>query len=724
MLQLHTRLSTLAIYTTKAVLRPYRCHGVKDSAAIRSIHTSNVMRERNPLFEKILIANRGEIAIRVMRTAKELGIKTVAVYSEPDANAQHVKMADEAYLIGPAASAESYLCIDKIMNVAKMTGSQAIHPGYGFLSENADFADIVKASNIAFIGPSGDAMRSMGSKSESKFIMQDAGVPVVPGYHGENQDVGFLKDQAEKIGYPVLIKAIKGGGGKGMRIVRSPSEFEEMLESSKRESIKSFGDDKVLVEKYLERPRHVEVQVFADKHDNVVHLFERDCSVQRRHQKVIEEAPAPGLTEELRAELGAKAVAAARAVNYENAGTVEFIMDNVDKQFYFMEMNTRLQVEHPVTEMVTKTDLVRWQLEVAAGNPLLMRQDELKLHGHAFEARVYAENPSNHFLPDTGPLFSVRTPLPSENVRLETGFIQGDQISVHYDPMISKLIVHGENRNDALRRFRRALEQYQVVGLNTNISFIKTVAEHPEFIKGEVETGFIQQYEKDLFKDAGAPDPTTLALAASALRLKEIDNIKKSSHDPYSPWNTQTDSFRINNINHREFSVTANDHPYKVIVSTNSTQSHLVDMEVVDAATNESIKTFTAVDSRLDKDGLMVSSIDSKTLKSNVVLHDQDVVVFDEFGRTTFKLPTPNYILGNGENQGAGSVKTPMPCKISQVFVKPGQVINKGDTLIVLEAMKMEHVIKAPVSGTIDQVLYTVGDLVAENKNLVTFANE
>ncbi|OBZ88094.1 Methylcrotonoyl-CoA carboxylase subunit alpha, mitochondrial [Choanephora cucurbitarum] len=697
----------------------------------RSFHRSSVsyaeewcysfcLLDRKPLFDKILIANRGEIALRVMRTAKDLGIKTVAVYSEPDAYAQHVKMADEAFLIGPAASAESYLCIDKIMKVAKMTGAQAIHPGYGFLSENAEFADTVTASNIAFIGPSGDAMRSMGSKSESKFIMQNAGVPVVPGYHGENQDVGFLKEQAEKIGYPVLIKAVKGGGGKGMRIVRSPSEFEEMLESSKRESIKSFGDDKVLVEKYLERPRHVEVQVFADKHNNFVHLFERDCSVQRRHQKVIEEAPAPGLTDELRAELGAKAVAAARAVGYENAGTVEFIMDNVDKQFYFMEMNTRLQVEHPVTEMVTNTDLVRWQLEVAAGNPLPKTQDELRLLGHAFEARVYAENPSNHFLPDTGPLFSVRTPAPSANIRLETGFLQGDNISVHYDPMISKLVVYGENRNDALRRFRRALEQYQVVGLNTNIGFIKTVTEHPEFIKGEVETGFIQQYEKDLFKEATSPDPTTLALAASALRLKEIESVQKSAHDPWS----NTNNFRINNVNSKAYEITANDHPYQVIMSANAKQPHLVDMRVVDAATQTPIKTFEAVDTYKDEDGLVVSSVDNKQIKSNVVLHEQDVVVFDEFGRTTFKLPTPNYIAGGSETHGAGSVKTPMPCKISQVFVKPGQVIEKGAPLIVLEAMKMEHVIKAPVAGTIDQVLYAVGDLVAENKSLVTFADD
>ncbi|KAG0750061.1 hypothetical protein G6F62_000989 [Rhizopus arrhizus] len=690
-------------------------------SARKSIHTA--IKDRKPLFEKILIANRGEIALRVMRTAKDLGIKTVAVYSEPDTFAQHVKMADEAFLIGPAASSESYLCMDKILNVAKMTGAQAIHPGYGFLSENAAFADLVTASNIEFIGPSGDAMRAMGSKSESKYIMEKAGVPVVPGYHGENQDVKFLKEQADKIGYPVLIKAIKGGGGKGMRIVQSPSEFEEMLESSKRESIKSFGDDKVLVEKYLERPRHIEVQVFADKLGNAVHLFERDCSVQRRHQKVIEEAPAPNLSEELRAQLGDKAVAAARAVNYENAGTVEFIMDNLNKKFYFMEMNTRLQVEHPVTEMVTQTDLVRWQLEVAAGNPLPMTQDQLRLTGHAFEARIYAENPRNHFLPDTGPLFSVRTPQSSPNLRLETGFIEGDEISVHYDPMISKLVVHGENRNDALRRFRRALEKYQVVGLNTNISFIKTVCDHPEFIKGEVETGFIQQYEKDLFKEIESPDPTTLALAANALRLKEIETVKKNALDPYSPWNTLPSAFRLNNINTKSFTFTSENHSFEIAVSANATQPHLVDLEV--RKDGESIKKFTAVDSHFDKEGLLISRIDNKKVKSNVVLYKDDVVVFDGFGRTTFKIPTPNYLsnLAQGAH-AAGSVKTPMPCKISQVLVQPGQMIEKGTALMVLEAMKMEHVIKAPIAGTIDQVLYNVGDLVGENKSLVTFLDK
>ncbi|KAF7725493.1 Methylcrotonoyl-CoA carboxylase subunit alpha, mitochondrial [Apophysomyces ossiformis] len=702
---------------------PSPCHGVLSRLSPCKRWYSSQL-DRNPLFEKVLIANRGEIACRVMRTAKKLGVKTVAVYSEADANAQHVLMADESYLIGPAPSAQSYLNIDKIMQVAKLSGAQAIHPGYGFLSENADFADRVKSEKLAFIGPSGDAMRSMGSKSESKYIMEAAGVPVVPGYHGQNQDVKFLKEQAEKIGYPVLIKAVKGGGGKGMRIVRSPSEFEEMLESSKNESIKSFGDDVVLIEKYLERPRHVEVQVFADQHGNAVHLFERDCSVQRRHQKVIEEAPAPGLTEEVRALLGAKAVAAARAVNYENAGTVEFIMDNVTKQFYFMEMNTRLQVEHPVTEMVTNTDLVHWQFEVASGNRLPMTQEQLQLKGHAFEARVYAENPSNHFLPDTGPLYNVRIPATSEDLRLETGFIQGDQISVHYDPMIAKLVVRGEDRNDALRRFRVALEQYQIVGLTTNIGFLKTVAEHPEFVKGEVETGFIQQYEKDLLKTAEVPDATTLALAANAICLQEELAYKATAKDPFTPWASLRNGFRVNTAHHRKVTLDANGKQYEVQVTSNKQGKGAVDLEVFDKANKQLLKTFSNVRSHFDEEGQLVSNIDDQRMKRNIVVYNDEVSVFGEHGRTNFKIPPPTYIVAGAAADSAGSVKTPMPCKISQVLVKPGQKIAKDTALVVLEAMKMEHVIRAPADGVIDQVLYAVGDLVEENKSLVTFAEQ
>ncbi|RUS18882.1 LOW QUALITY PROTEIN: hypothetical protein BC937DRAFT_88215 [Endogone sp. FLAS-F59071] len=633
-----------------------------------------MLADRKPLFDKILIANRGEIACRVMRTAKKLGIKTVAVYSEADANALHVKMADEAYLIGPAPSAQSYLNVDKILAVARASEAQAIHPGYGFLSENADFADRVKAENLVFIGPSGDAMRSMGSKSESKFIMEAASVPVVPGYHGSNQDPSFLKSEAVKIGYPVLIKAVKGGGGKGMRIVRSPDEFDEMLASSRRESIKSFGDDAVLVEKYLVRPRHVEVQVFADEHGNYVHLFERDCSVQRRHQKVIEEAPAPGLEEGIRKELGEKAVAAAKAVGYVNAGTVEFIMDNVDKKFYFMEMNTRLQVrfekisapkfpyilnagmftdiiactfgvstivEHPVTEMVTNTDLVHWQLEVAAGNRLPMTQDQLHLTGHAFEARVYAEKPNNNFLPDTGPLLHVHTPPSSDSVRLETGFLQGDDVSVHYDPMIAKLVVRGEDRTDALRVLRGALGQYQIVGLNTNIAFLKRVAEHPEFIKGEVETGFIQQYESDLLKTADTvarPDPAILALAANAIVLQERTAETASKFDPYNPFVTLLAPLRLNSPHTRTISLkSGEDHQYDVeLITPAGATSGTLDVRVLDTKTKEEVALFGGVAAGTDEEGRIVAQIGERRVRADVVVTGEEITVFSEVGCVWF----------------------------------------------------------------------------------------
>jgi 3-methylcrotonyl-CoA carboxylase alpha subunit len=480
-----------------------------------------------PLPAKILIANRGEIACRIIRTCRRLGISTVAVFSEADAKAQHVRLADEAYCIGPAASAESYLRQDKILAVAHRTGATMIHPGYGFLSENAAFAALLEQSNVTFMGPPASAIDAMGSKSASKHIMLNAGVPCVPGYHGDNQDPAFLAQEADKIGYPVLIKAVKGGGGKGMKIADTPAEFGDALESAQREAAKSFGDATVLIEKYLTAPRHVEVQVFADKHGNAVYISERDCSVQRRHQKIIEEAPAPHLPEHLRRELGEKAVAAAKAVGYVGAGTVEFILDaKRPENFYFMEMNTRLQVEHPVTEMVSGLDLVEWQLEVAAGNRLPLLQDELKIEGHAFEARIYAENTDANFLPDTGRLVHVALPststlthsntalaprsggvVGSEQqseavVRVDTGFVSGDEISVHYDPMIAKLIVKGRDRTEALRIRANALNQYQVVGPSTNIQFLKNLVRHPRFIAGDVETGFIAKHgQTGLFGD-------------------------------------------------------------------------------------------------------------------------------------------------------------------------------------------------------------------------------
>ena len=444
-----------------------------------------------PLPRKILIANRGEITCRIIRTCRALGIQTVAVYSEADARAQHVQLADEAYCIGPAPSADSYLRQDRIIAVAKQTGAEMIHPGYGFLSENAAFAQALANEGIEFIGPPASAITSMGSKSASKEIMIAANVPCVPGYHGADQSPELLQAEADKIGYPVLIKAVKGGGGKGMKIATSSSDFQEQLSSAQREGAKSFGDPAVLLEKYLTKPRHVEVQVMCDKFGNAIYVWERDCSVQRRHQKIIEEAPAPGLSEELRRDLGEKAVAAAKAVDYVGAGTVEFLLDAETMDYFFCEMNTRLQVEHPISEMISGLDLVELQLQVAAGNPLPLTQAQVQRNGHAFEARIYAENTRANFLPDVGQLTHVKLPQTSETVRVDTGFGSGDEISVHYDPMIAKLIVHGTDRKDALRRLEKALIDYQVVGPKTNIDFLKNLARHPAFVEGKVETAFI-----------------------------------------------------------------------------------------------------------------------------------------------------------------------------------------------------------------------------------------
>ena len=474
-------------------------------------------------FNKILIANRGEIACRVIRTARELNVKTVAVYSEADANSMHVQMADEAYCIGPAAAAESYLKGDKILEVAKLSGAQAIHPGYGFLSENEFFARDCQKAGIEFIGPPVDAIHNMGSKSASKEIMLASNVPCVPGYHGEDQSLEKLTSEAKQIGFPLMIKAVLGGGGKGMRIVFEEKDFKNALDSCKRESKSSFNDDRVLLERYIQRPRHIEFQVFADKFGNAVHVLERDCSVQRRHQKVLEEAPAPGMSKELRDKMGKSAVDAARAVGYVGAGTVEFIFDAETDEYFFMEMNTRLQVEHCVSEMVAKRDLVQWQLHVAAGHPLPVSQQEIEdgMSGHALEARIYAENPENDFLPCTGKILHLRPPSlgnsPSTvNVRVETGVREGDEVSVFYDPMISKLVVWGSDRAHALKMMSDALSKYEIVGLPTNIPFLKRAVNHPEFAKGQVETGFIADHFNELIPGKTKVPSHVLAIAAAS----------------------------------------------------------------------------------------------------------------------------------------------------------------------------------------------------------------
>ncbi|KAJ2274953.1 hypothetical protein GGH14_003953 [Coemansia sp. RSA 370] len=688
--------------------------------------------ERKPLFDKILIANRGEIACRVMHTAKRMGIKTVAVYSEADADSMHVKLADEAYLIGTAPAAESYLRADKIIDVVRRSGAQAIHPGYGFLSENAKFAETLASQGIAFIGPPGAAMRAMGSKSESKRIMQNAGVPVVPGYHGENQDAAFLKQQAEQIGYPVLIKAVLGGGGKGMRIVEKPADFEMMLDSSRREALKSFGDDNVLVEKYLTKPRHVEVQVFADKHGNAVHLFERDCSVQRRHQKIIEEAPAPDLLPEVRRLLGEKAVAAAKAVKYEGAGTVEFIMDDETQQFYFMEMNTRLQVEHPVTEMITNTDLVQWQLEVAAGNRLPKLQNEIVCTGHAFEARIYAENPENGFLPDTGRLVHLATPQPSSDVRVETGVQTGDVISVYYDPMIAKLVVRGEDRQAALRVLRKALAEYEIVGLHTNIGFLRRLAESPDFIAAKVETGFINKHLDELFPPVAQPSAESIVQAALAHVIDSSTKAALSTHGGLaSPW-AAIDSFRLNAFGSQTTTLAYGDHQYTAKVRVVGNGMYSV---CVTSKSGDKIAEFHNVQplweplpggvGSTSAGGHLRALLNDRLCASNVVFNDKDssITVFDQGRVAVFKVPVPQYFDDAGA-ASPGSVTAPMSCKIVQVMVEPGAEVEQNAPLVVLEAMKMEHVIKAPKAGKIASVYYKVGDLVEEGKNLVAFENE
>ena len=522
------------------------------------------------MFTKILIANRGEIACRVAATARRMGIRTVAVYSEADANAKHVAVCDEAVLIGPAAAKESYLKGDAIIAVALATGAQAIHPGYGFLSENAEFADAVAAAGLVFIGPPAASMRAMGSKSAAKTLMESASVPLVPGYHGESQDPDLLQREADRIGYPVLLKASAGGGGKGMRVVERSEDFAAALASCKREAISSFGDDKVLAEKYLQRPRHIEIQVFADSHGNCVYLHERDCSVQRRHQKVLEEAPAPGMPPERRAAMGEAAVAAAKAVGYVGAGTVEFIA-NQDGSFYFMEMNTRLQVEHPVTEMITGTDLVEWQLRVAAGQPLPLRQDQLKIHGHAIEARIYAENPEKGFLPSIGTLRHMDTPdavsfeLGSASVstpaavRIDSGVREGDAISPFYDPMIAKLIVWGADRTQALARMSQALAEFQIVGLATNIAFLKRLVEGSAFASADLDTGLIERNGATLFPPAEPAPPGALALAAMAL----VGGEHTGSTDPWA----NVSGWRLNGDYQRQLAFSDEHQDYAVALT-------------------------------------------------------------------------------------------------------------------------------------------------------------
>lgn len=670
------------------------------------------------MFQKILIANRGEIACRVMETARKLGVKTVAVYSQADADARHVQMADEAVLLGPAEVSLSYLKADKILQIAKQVGAEGIHPGYGFLSENAEFAEKCNAAGIAFIGPPASAIRSMGLKDAAKAMMVEAGVPVVPGYYGDDQDPALLAAEAGKIGYPVLIKAVAGGGGKGMRRVDSAEEFADALASAMREASNAFGDDKVLIEKFLTKSRHIEIQVFADQHGNAVHLFERDCSLQRRHQKVIEEAPAPDMPQDMRDAMGAAAVAAAKAIKYEGAGTIEFIVDVSDglkaDGFFFMEMNTRLQVEHPVTEMVTGQDLVEWQLLAASGSELPVSQADLTLSGHALEARLYAEDPDNDFLPATGPLLRLRAPEQVNGVRVDTGVREGDVVTPFYDPMIAKLIVWGENRDIALRKMQAALARYEVAGLATNLEFLKNVAGHKAFADADLDTAFIDRFKTDLVPEKPPVTDEHIALAVLQLLLRaqeENSETAKRSSDPYSPWNDVT-AWRMNGAAHDDFTFEGVDDNFDVSVryQDNDYVMSLPGGELV-------------VSGRHQEDGSLRASLGGHIVSASVVEDGKRLVVITDGKQVDVTRVITDYD-GTGDEGGAGAIMSPMPGKIIQVSVAAGASVAKGDTLIVMEAMKMEHTLSASVDGVVEDVFFEVGDQVEEGVLLIRLENE
>jgi 3-methylcrotonyl-CoA carboxylase alpha subunit len=663
------------------------------------------------MFKKILIANRGEIACRVAASARRMGIQTVAVYSDADAQAKHVATCDEAVHIGGSAPKDSYLRWERILEAAQQTGAQAIHPGYGFLSENEDFASACAQAGLVFIGPPASAIRAMGLKAESKQLMEKAGVPLVPGYHGADQDPALLQREADRIGYPVLIKASAGGGGKGMRLVEKAEDFATALASCQREAINSFGNDAVLVEKYVLRPRHIEIQVFGDTQGNVVYLFERDCSVQRRHQKVLEEAPAPGMTESLRKRMGEAAVAAAKAVNYVGAGTVEFIVEQPGgynapdaMQFYFMEMNTRLQVEHPVTEAITGEDLVEWQLRVAAGQPLPKPQSELKIIGHAIEARICAENPDNGFLPATGTLNVYRKPACSSfclgDVRVDDGVREGDAISPFYDSMIAKLIVRGDNRAQALARLDAALAQTQIVGLSTNVQFLRHVVKSDAFATAKLDTALIEREKAALFEQTAIPTPLAAAIAvAQQLQAEQT----QQGADPFSHrdgWHSHAAVRRTLAFLQGSTTVDA--------VLTYGRQGTL-QLQVGD--------TQGDLQWRNQGNGLLVEFAGLRSV-AEVHLSGEQRHIFTPKGAAVLELQDPLAHAGAGHSEG-GRLTAPMPGKVVSLAVKVGDTVTKGQPLAVMEAMKMEHTIAAPADGVVQELLYAPGDQVAEGAELI-----
>jgi len=670
------------------------------------------------MFKKILIANRGEIACRVAATARRLGVKTVAVYSDADTKAKHVAACDEAVHVGGSAPRDSYLQWHRIIDAAKATGAQAVHPGYGFLSENEDFAQACAAAGLVFIGPPASAIQAMGLKAESKQLMEKAGVPLVPGYHGSDQDPALLQREADRIGYPVLIKASAGGGGKGMRAVDKAEDFAAALASCKREAINSFGDDAVLIEKYVQRPRHIEIQVFGDTHGDCVYLFERDCSVQRRHQKVLEEAPAPGMTPELRRQMGEAAVAAAKAVNYVGAGTVEFIVEQTaydqpeSMRFYFMEMNTRLQVEHPVTEAITGLDLVEWQLRVASGEPLPLKQDELRMTGHAIEARICAENPDNQFLPATGTLVVYRKPAhsafarsesggdPTAGVRFDDGVREGDAISPFYDSMIAKLIVHGDTREQALAKLDAALAQTHIVGLATNVQFLRHVVRSESFAQARLDTALIPREAAVLFQQ----EPVGLALAAACAVARTLaDERALEGADPFS----RRDGWRSHGDVLRRFEFDFRGEHVKAQLRTAHDGARV--LSIGEASGVLAFET--------TPEGLDVRFGDQR-VRAAVYWQGESAHVFTGAGATQIVEIDLLAHAGEGHSEG-GRLTAPMPGKVVSFAVKAGDKVTKGQALAVMEAMKMEHTIAAPSDGVVAELLYAPGDQVAEGAELL-----
>jgi len=682
------------------------------------------------MFEKILIANRGEIACRIIRTCRRMGIRTVAVYSEADAGALHVQLADEACCIGNSTPADSYLRIGNVLDAVKKHGAQAIHPGYGFLSENAEFARRCSQSGIFFIGPSAEAIEQMGSKDQAKCVMENAGVPVVPGYKGAEQSPEFLHAEAEKIGYPLMIKAVFGGGGKGMRVVRKQTDFPEALESTRNEARNAFGDDRVLLECFVSGSRHIEFQIFGDQHGNVIHLFERDCSLQRRHQKIIEESPSPFLDEKLRSKMANAAVAAAKAVKYMGAGTVEFIVGD-DRKFFFMEMNTRLQVEHPVTEMITGLDLVEWQLRIAAGEKLPLSQKDVKQNGHAIETRIYAENPETGFLPSIGTLQRLAFPdtfqkiqnteddasQSCSSIRIDSGVEQGGEISIHYDPLIAKLVVHADSRKQAIRTMQTALAQSGVLGVETNLGFLQSILLHPYFDAGKMDTLFVDSNLESLLEEnQDSVDWVCWGTAIACLLedYAESETKAQESIEPCSPWNSLNNwrtgfpephrvQFRNQQGTETEVMIIKENNSFRIL---NETEGILVTVsrhgDLLDLSWNS-------------------SGLEEYGHHLLVLSHESQLLAVHEDGRTLFTRLDP-LTCEQSEDVSDFRLSAPMPGNVIRVLVKAGDEVSSGQPLLVLEAMKMEHTINAPADGIVEQVFFQTGDLVQNDAELIKFS--